>query len=437
MLRFPVHPRLARMIVEGERQHVGDQAMRLAAMLSDRDIRLESRTKTAADRHRPKPGLLGSSDLVDMLDRFAEAEAVHFEAREMLSLGMDPGATDRARRAYHQLLGLRPGRKRAKPKADDPDSGVRIAVLAAFPDRVAKRRDRGSREFLLAGGGAARLSDASIVHQAPLIVAVDAEARVDSRGLKSGPETLVRLASAVEPEWLAVLFPQRLREEIELSWNERGARVDEVTRTFYDQIALEEHVRPAAPSSEVLEKLIAAVRARGLSCLRDYSGIPELRARLALLAECFPENQIPLPDEAALESILRSICDGKRSIAELADVSLVERFLGTLTPHQRDLLRRHVPERITLGSRRNLRIHYEEGKPPWIESRLQDFFGVRSTPSICAGRIPLTVRLLAPNGRPVQITQDLSGFWHRHYPALRRELQRRYPKHAWPSPDEI
>jgi ATP-dependent helicase HrpB len=82
-------------------------------------------------------------------------------------------------------------------------------------------------------------------------------------------------------------------------------------------------------------------------------------------------------------------------------------------------------------------VHYEEGNPPWIESRLQDFFRLKTTPSICGGRIQLTVRLLAPNGRPVQITQDLAGFWTRHYPTVRRELRRRYPKHAWPNLEEL
>jgi ATP-dependent helicase HrpB len=437
MLRFPLHPRLARLIIEGEKLHAADAAVRVAALLSDRDIRLESRAATAAGRHQPKTGLLGSSDLVALLGRFEEAEAVRFDARRMLSLDLDPGATERVRRAYQQLKRLLPGQKSSKPKTDDPDVCVQIAVLAAFPDRVAKRRARGSRELLLAGGGVARLSDASIVHEAPLMVVVDVEERLDQRGLKAGSETLVRLASAVEPEWLAALFPHRLRQDQQLSWNERAARVDEVSRTYYGQIVLEERVCPAMPSPAVSGMLAAAVLARGLSCLRDYSSVSELRSRLTVLAEYLPEERIPSPDAAMLESAVHSICAGRRSLAEIADISLVDRILATLTPHQRDVLQRYVPERITLGSRRNVKVHYEEGNPPWIESRLQDFFGVRSTPSICGGRVPLTIRLLAPNGRPVQITQDLAGFWHRHYPAVRRELQRRYPKHAWPSPDEL
>ena len=91
-----------------------------------------------------------------------------------------------------------------------------------------------------------------------------------------------------------------------------------------------------------------------------------------------------------------------------------------------------APEKITLRAGRNVTVHYEEGRGPWIESRLQDFFGMTRTPHVAGGRVALVVHLLAPNGRAVQVTSDLAGFWERHYPAVRRELMRKYPKHKWP-----
>ncbi len=121
-------------------------------------------------------------------------------------------------------------------------------------------------------------------------------------------------------------------------------------------------------------------------------------------------------------------------LAALGDQSIVHGVLERLTPAQRALLHREAPERITLPGGRSLKVRYEENRPPWIESRLQDFWGMKSAPSVCGGRAPLTVHLLAPNRRAVQVTQDLAGFWERHYPELRRRLQRRYPKHSWPEP---
>ena len=99
---------------------------------------------------------------------------------------------------------------------------------------------------------------------------------------------------------------------------------------------------------------------------------------------------------------------------------------------QRRLLEEIAPERIRLPGGRQVRVHYEAGQPPWIASRLQDFFGMRETPAMARGAVPVVVRLLAPNQRPVQTTTDLAGFWQRLYPQVRRELTRRYPKHAWP-----
>jgi ATP-dependent helicase HrpB len=124
-----------------------------------------------------------------------------------------------------------------------------------------------------------------------------------------------------------------------------------------------------------------------------------------------------------VEAGLRALCLGRSSFAELAGA----RLLDTLRPPSLD---RSAPERITLPGGRQVKVHYETDKPPWIESRLQDFFGVRETPRI--GVTPLVVHLLAPNRRPVQVTSDLEGFWTRLYPQVRRELSRRYPKHKWP-----
>jgi ATP-dependent helicase HrpB len=107
-------------------------------------------------------------------------------------------------------------------------------------------------------------------------------------------------------------------------------------------------------------------------------------------------------------------------------------LLGRLSDAQRRALQREVPSEITLPGGRPLRVHYEPDKPPWVSSRLQDFFGMGSTPLLCSGKVPLTLHLLAPNQRAVQVTTDLAGFWQRHYPAIRRELMRRYPRHSWP-----
>jgi len=136
------------------------------------------------------------------------------------------------------------------------------------------------------------------------------------------------------------------------------------------------------------------------------------------------------------EDSLRGLAVGLKSFAELEAVAhdggLVRAMERQMSPAARRLLEEVAPERVRLPHGRQVRVHYEPGQPPWIASRLQDFFGMRTSPAIARGQAPLAVRLLAPNHRPVQVTTDLAGFWQRLYPQVRRELARRYPKHAWP-----
>ncbi|HEY5996440.1 MAG TPA: ATP-dependent helicase C-terminal domain-containing protein, partial [Candidatus Deferrimicrobiaceae bacterium] len=130
---------------------------------------------------------------------------------------------------------------------------------------------------------------------------------------------------------------------------------------------------------------------------------------------------------------LSALCVGRKSFAELEEANLVESLLSGLSGEQRSVLDRMAPERVSLGGGRSVKVRYEGGgRPPWVESRLQDFFGSKAGPSIGNGRFPLVLHLLAPNMRAVQVTAELSGFWERHYPAIRKELMRRYPRHDWP-----
>lgn len=437
MLRFPVHPRLARLIVEGERMNVADDAACLAALLSERDIRLETRFGTGPPGNRSAAGQLGLSDPLELLSRYRKTLEIESDRGSLRAAGLDPDSVDRVRRAHRQLKKIRPGHERDGRTGESSEESLRIAILTAFPDRVAKRRSAGSRDLLLSVGGTARLAESSGAHDAPLLVAVDIEERRELEIRKGACDTIVRLASAIEPEWLAAVCPTRLRQENELLWNEEASRVDQAKRTCYDQITLEEMIQPAAPSSRASELLAEKILARDLEIFRDRPSLADLQVRLAMLARQFPSEGFPEFGQDELKATILEICEGKRAFSEIRGVSLAERILSRLTARNRDLLTRMLPERILLSQKRSLKIHYEAGQPPWVESRLQDFFGMKKTPAICGGKVPLTVRLLAPNGRPVQITSDLEGFWKRHYPDVRRELRRRYPKHAWPSPDEI
>lgn len=234
------------------------------------------------------------------------------------------------------------------------------------------------------------------------LVALDVEERRD-RGVP-----LVRLAAAIEPEWLLDDATERTTYE----WNRMAERVEQVNALVYDQLVIEETRAPAADSEEACALLASKALEADIGRFVDRDELEQLEARAAFAG-------IEIDARKGLEAL----CHGRSSFAELAEA----RLLDCLRPPN---LERLAPERLMLPGGRQVKIHYERGKPPWIESRLQDFFGVRETPRI--GKTAVVVHLLAPNRRPVQVTSDLAGFWERLYPQVRRELSRRYPKHKWP-----
>ncbi len=434
LLRFPLHPRLARLVVEADDRGAGPAGALLAALLAERDVR-----ERAPDRGRGTPPT-GPSDLLETAHLFEQAARSRFDPDRLRSLGLSPGAVqavERSRRQVAQLLGRGPARRPAT--AEDSEEALLLATLAAYPDRVARRRAPGSPEVVLSGGGSARLDEGSVVRDAPLLVAVDADERRDRRGPGPAPssgrggQVLVRVASMATPEMILELFPDGLRWEEELTWNAEAGRVDAFERMRYRDLVLEESRKPAPDPERVAALLAEMALSRGARTFAEEGEVDLLLARVAFAARAGPESGIVPLGEEDVAAALREACAGRRSFAELREAGLTQALLGRLPVDGRAWLERLAPERVTLGNGRGVKVNYESGdKPPWVESRLQDFFGSVRGPAVGAGRVPLVLHLLAPNMRAVQVTTDLAGFWERHYPALRRELMRRYPRHAWP-----
>jgi ATP-dependent helicase HrpB len=387
MARYPLHPRLARLIVEARRRGVAEQGSTIAALLSAGErLPAESRAATRSDL------------LVLMESQWSPA-------------------TERLVRQVHRIV--RPPRQQ-----HHNEDALLVSVLAAFPDRVARRRE--ANELQLAAGGPALLAPSSTVTANQFLVAVEAEDRPDQK------MPLVRIASGIEPEWLLDLFPERVRETALVEWNRAGERVESVSALMFDHIAIESHRAgpdPQAAYALLMEKAIEV----GLARFADPAEIDAFLARVNFASQHAPLPPLG-PDD--VELALRSLASGLKSFAELEsaarDGGLLRALDRQLPSPVRRLLDEIAPERIRLARGRHARVHYEAGQPPSVASRLQDFFGMSQTPAVARGAVPLVLRLLAPNRRPVQTTSDLAGFWQRLYPQVRKELARRYPKHAWP-----
>jgi ATP-dependent helicase HrpB len=171
--------------------------------------------------------------------------------------------------------------------------------------------------------------------------------------------------------------------------------------------------------------------AAGIERFVDKDALAQWRARVTLVAKVAPDAEIVAPTDEALASVIGRACEGAISFDELRKLGLLD-LLDAQLGDARALVDRLAPTHLKLPRRGRAPIHYELDQPPWIASRMQDFFGLARAPTVGDGRVPLVLHLLAPNQRPVQVTTDLPGFWVKHYPALRKQLMRRYPKHAWP-----
>ncbi len=338
LARLPVHPRLARLIREGSKLGVGEDACAAAAILS------------SGERVR-------SPDFLRALE-------------EPMS--------GRTRQVYDQIRRMaRPERQRGHN-----DEAIARAVLAGFPDRVMREGDG-------------------------FVVSVD-----------------VRLTCPVSADWLLDEVTERTRVE----WNRAAERVDVVQALVYDDLVIDETRAPATDSVEGQRLLAHKVFEAGIGRFVDQVALDELLARIEFASR---HSSIPALDEAQVREAFAGLLAGLCSFVHVRQAA-PGLLAGLEQRVDKRLLEEIAPAKLRLPSGRQARIHYERGKTPWVASRLQDFFGMSESPRIARGKAPLVLHLLAPNQRPVQMTTDLAGFWQRLYPQLRKELGRRYPKHAWP-----
>jgi ATP-dependent helicase HrpB len=212
-----------------------------------------------------------------------------------------------------------------------------------------------------------------------------------------------------------------VKDRSEVVWNRVAERVDAVSALYYDGLVIQES-RGAVPDAQAAAELLAQKAVEeGIERFVDVDSLNDFLGRVEFAGLAAPD----------IPQALRELCVGLRSFAELKKaavdlVSVLEQKIGARR------FRELAPESIRLQKGRQTKVHYERGKPPWIASRLQDFFGMHDTPRIGPAHTPVVVHLLAPNQRAVQTTTDLAGFWEGLYLEVRRELMRRYPRHAWP-----
>lgn len=419
-LRDPLHPRLA-CILEAARASGDANLLRRAAgavaLLAERDI--------VSRRDARERGAGAASVESDLDSRLEVLEGGRGED------SVDSVALRQVVRARDAYLDLRGGG--AKPVAGIPRvTTLAQALLAGYPDRVARRRGKGDARGLMVGGRGVVLDASSLVRESELFLCLDAEdQKVDGR-----LETLVRRAVALARDDLAKVFPDAVTEREETRLDETRGTLSGWRIPRYRDLPIAEPIAAplSASAKEDLVRLQARARARELFEGGEGSKNYLLRARW--LARVRPELALPAWTDEELAELAETGASSASNLAELRALDWRVYLEGSLTEPQRRAVRDEAPASVVFPNGRHGTIDYG-GENPVLSGRLQDFFGWKETPCLAGGRVPLVLEMLSPAQRPVQITRDLAGFWKGSYAEVRKDLRARYPKHAWPEDPSV
>jgi ATP-dependent helicase HrpB len=416
LARLPAHPRLGRLLMAGAEHGVLRETSIAAALLAERD------PFRSADFGRRGPREYGTvRSRSDVVDRVVALQAFHAgTSSDDADLALHPGGARNVLRAAEQLYHL--ADFPMSLRAERPDLALMRALLAAFPDRLAKLRAGTQDRALMVGGRGVRLDSSSRVRGEPLFLAIDIN--------DAGGEARARMVSAVERLWLPA---EMLRSQEEMFFNPTRGQVEARGRIYWVDLMLEE--TPVAISdwgaaAELLAQHARQQLDRLLPAADSAAG--KFLARVQWLADARPDIELPTLNRGELKRMLPELCHGLRSLEELraADwLSLLQNRVGYDRLSEIDRL---APLELELPSGNRHAIVYETGKPPLLAVRIQELFGLTETPRVGGGRVPVLLHLLGPNYRPQQVTADLASFWQNGYPEVKKELRRRYPKHAWP-----
>lgn len=389
-----LHPRLAHMIMLAMGEGLGRLACEVAVLLNERDI-FQGGGRDADLRLRLDALRSGGNKIDPGIYRRLQAELQYLQGSLSIT---------------------------AEEQADSSHCGLLLAF--AYPDRIAQRRSDG--RFLLRSGRGAVLPSIQTLSEESYLVA----AELDDKGT----ESQILLAAPVAVECLRVHFRDQLEERAEVFWDNHAQAVRGRKRQYLGELLLQE--APFVPGrNECLEALLQGIAQTGLTILPWTKAAEQWCGRIRFLHALEPESWPDTSPEALLATLnlwLGPYVYGMSSRTELQRLNLMAALEGMLTWQERQRLEQEAPPHLVVPSGQKIAIDYSNPEAPILAVRLQELFGLTDTPHIGGGRVPLTLQLLSPARRPVQVTRDLRSFWQTTYFEVRRELLGRYPKHYWP-----
>ncbi|HEY3663819.1 MAG TPA: ATP-dependent helicase C-terminal domain-containing protein, partial [Chthoniobacterales bacterium] len=428
MLAFPVHPRYARMLLAAQENNCVRGIALIAALTQGRNLLRRAEGKEMRDEREDFLGGEDESDLFILLRAFRFAEKNNFDPRRCAQIGVNAGAAREAGQLWEQFLAIAKAEGLDIAEREAAPGAIARCVLAGFPDQVAVRLDEGTLRCALVHNRRGVLARESVVHRARLLTASEIREIESSDGER---QVLLSLATAIKVEWLHEFFPDAIQEKTDVSFDSSSRRVVGRTVVVFRDLVLAEKKTDRVPAAEAAALLAREVMAGTCPLKKWDHAVEQWIARLNFAARTFPELELPPIGESDRALLIEQVCQGATSYKEIKERSVGPVLKSWLSATQRAALDQVAPERIKLPSDRTAKIVYGADKPPTIAVRIQDLYGVANGLAMGPRRVPLRIEVLAPNHRPLQVTDDLTTFWRDSYPKIKQELQRRYPKHEW------
>jgi ATP-dependent helicase HrpB len=452
MLAFPLHPRYSRMLLAAHEYGCVHQACLVAALTQGRDLLLRNVDRDTNSLREDLLGEKASSDFWILMRAWTYAAQNQFRLDACRRLGIHAVTARQVGPLLGQFIRIAKAEGLDVKPREVKDEALQKCILIGFSDRVARRLDQGTlrcemvhnrRGVLARESVVSRYLDSSSSRRESALTSggknepayagcyglfVAAEVReVEGREVN----TILSLATAIEVDWLRELYPEDLESSLHVQFDSTAKRVQAAELVKFRGLALSaKRVEP--PPADMAARLLADEIIAGRLPLPNWDhGVEQWLLRLRLLCQHCPELQLPPITEDDRRHIIGQLCHGAVSYKDIKEREVKPVVMSWLSEPQRGLLDKHAPERLTLANGRTPKVAYEATGTPYISLRIQELYDVTQTPKIALGRVPVLVQILTPGMKPIQITQDLASFWREHYPRIKSELQRKYPKHLW------
>ncbi|HBA83072.1 MAG TPA: ATP-dependent helicase HrpB [Verrucomicrobia bacterium] len=428
MLSFPVHPRYSRMLLAAHEYGCVRSVALIAALTQGRNLLVR---RTGKDVSEDRDNLLGDdieSDFFLLMRAWSYADKNGYNVDRCRRLGIHAQSARQVGPLFEYFLKIAGEQGLNVQSNQFSNESIQKCVLVGFSDHVAHRLDSGTLRCMMVHGRKGVLARESVVQKEALLVAAEVHEIENSGG---DLNVLLTLATAVKEEWLRELFPGDFSERLQAVYDSAAKRVYALKQIVFRDLPLESRRSDSPPKDEAAALLAEEVIKGSLTLKLWDHAVEQWIMRVNCLSRWCPDLQVPAISEEARRLMIQQVCLGSISYKDIKEKSVWPVVKEWLSPAQLPLVDKYVPERINLPNDRKARVTYVADASPYVSVRIQDLYDVRETPRIAMGRIPLVVHILGPNQRPVQVTQDLSGFWKEHYPRIKQEMQRKYPKHEW------